>query len=813
MELTDPVARALRELEPGTRALLDLSLRRALSDEELSKLVTAGPAEIALRRERALDAIAAEAGIAGLEARDQVTARLLAVPSEVWLASEESGAPEPTPVGGPPGSPMFDGLARFAQKRRRLVAIGAFAFFLAAGALGGSVADRLDPYGADDPDTESVIATDRLKQAGYRSPSVIVLIADVDVRTPAGRDRVEKVAAGLADDPDVRDVNSFLNTDSPAFVSRDGDTTYLAVGLIPTSDDEAQDAGKRIASELEAEAGVSVGGNAVAQQQVNEQVEKDLRTAELYAFPLLFLLSLLFFRSLVAAALPLLVGGLAIVGTFLMLRVASELTSVSIFALNLVTGLGLGLAIDYSLFIVSRYREEIARTGPGLEAMRRTLATAGRTVLFSSLTVAGALAALLVFPQRFLYSMGLGGSMVALIAAAIALIVLPAILALLGDRVNALSPRFLQRRADADARAATAGFWYRLSRLVMRAPGRIATVSAAFLIALGIPFFSIQFTSVDAQVLPAEASAHQVDDALRADFPPFHDTPIQLSVSGGAGEAKRVAAQASKLKGVAAVNPPVELAGRDSVVEVISARPPLSEPSQDLVDELRALPGDVLVTGFSAHYVDLQLSLVDHLPLVLGLVGLITFVVLFLFTGSVILPLKQILMNLLALSAVFGLMVLIFQDGRFEGLLDYTSQGGLESTQPLLLFAVAFGLSTDYGVFLLSRIKEARDRGASDGDAVAIGLERTGRIITAAALLFAIAIGAFVTSELIFIKQVGLGTALAVLIDATIVRALLVPSLMALLGKWNWWAPAPLRRLHVRLGLSEAWPRGRAAPG
>jgi RND superfamily putative drug exporter len=236
---------------------------------------------------------------------------------------------------------------------------------------------------------------------------------------------------------------------------------------------------------------------------------------------------------------------------------------------------------------------------------------------------------------------------------------------------------------------------------------------------------------------------------------------------------------------------------------VVSANAPLSESSQDLVTGLRELEGDVLVTGFTADYVDLQQSLVDHLPLVLGLVGLTTFFVLFLFTGSVILPLKQILMNFLGLSAVFGLMVLIFQDGRFEGLLGYTSQGGLESTQPLLLFAVAFGLSTDYGVFLLSRIKEARDGGASDGDAVAIGLERTGRIVTAAALLFSIAIGAFVTSQVIFIKEVGLGTALAVLIDATIVRALLVPSLMALLGKWNWWAPAPLRRLHARLGLSE----------
>ncbi len=706
---------------------------------------------------------------------------------------------------------MLDALARLAQNRGRLVAIAAAVFFLAAGAIGGSVADRLDPYGADDPDTETSIATERLEEAGYRSTGVVVLVEGVDVESPAGRQRVEELTQTIGEDPGVEAVSSFFNTSSRAFVSREGDATYLAVSLSPTDDDEIQDAGERIADELAGEPGVSVGGGAVAQAQINAQVEEDLRTAELLAFPLLFLLSLLFFRSLVAAALPLLVGGLAIVGTFLMLRLASEVTSVSIFALNLVTGLGLGLAIDYSLFMVSRYREEIARSGPGLEAMRRTMSTAGRTVFFSSLTVAGAMAALLVFPQRFLYSMGLGGSMVALIAAAIALIVLPAILALLGTRVNSLSPRFLQRRADDDSRPMTTGFWYRLSRLVMRAPARIAVASAAFLIALGIPFFQINFTSVDAQVLPEEASAHEVDDVLRAEFPPYRDSPVQLAVSGGPDEAQRVAQAAAEVEGAAAVNPPVALRGGESVVEVISSQPPLTDASQDLVADLRALPGDVLVTGFTADYVDLQSSLVEHLPIVLGLVALVTFVVLFLFTGSVVLPLKQILMNFLGLSAVFGLLVLIFQDGRFEGLLGYESQGGLEATQPLLLFAVAFGLSTDYGVFLLSRIKEARDGGASDADSVAIGLERTGRIVTAAALLFSIAIGAFVTSEVIFIKEVGLGTALAVLIDATIVRALLVPSLMALLGKWNWWAPAPLRRLHERFGVSEV--QGSSATG
>jgi uncharacterized membrane protein YdfJ with MMPL/SSD domain len=699
---------------------------------------------------------------------------------------------------------MMERLARLAQQRARRVVIFGAIFFAVAGALGAGVADRLDPYGADDPDTESVIADERLEAAGFRETGAAVLVEGVDVYSPVGRDRIKTITHEIESDPDVASVSSFATTGSRQFISRDGDSTYLAVALQPTDDHARQDAAERLAESLAGQPGVSVGGPAVAENQANEQVEQDLRTAELYAFPLLFLLSLLFFRSVVAALLPLLVGALAIVGTFLMLRVASELTSVSIFALNVVTGLGLGLAIDYSLFIVSRYREEIARTGPGLEAMRRTLATAGRTVLFSSLTVAGALAALLVFPQRFLYSMGLGGFFVALIAGAIALVVLPAILALLGRRVNALTPGFLARRAERDARPAQEGFWYRLSRLVMRFPGRIAAASAALLIALGIPFLGIEFTSIDAQVLPASASARQVDDTLRTEFPPFRDTPVTLAVSGGAADAERIADAAARVPGAAAVAPPVQLESDVWAVDVTSAAPPLAEESQQLVKDLRALEGEALVTGFTAGYLDLQESLGDHLPLFLAIVAAVTLAVLFLMTGSVVLPLKQMLMNVLGLGAVFGILVLIFQDGRFEEVLGYTSQGGLASTQMLFLFAVVFGLSTDYGVFLLSRIKEARDAGYSDTEAVALGLERTGRIVTAAAILFSIAIGAFVTSQLVFIKELGLGTALAVLIDATIIRALLVPSLMQLLGRWNWWAPAPLRRLHARIRFSEA---------
>jgi uncharacterized membrane protein YdfJ with MMPL/SSD domain len=704
---------------------------------------------------------------------------------------------------------MFDSLARLANGRAKRVGLLAIVFFLVAGAVGGSVADRLDPYGADDPSTETVQAQERLEDAGLRVPAVIAVVEDAPVAKASTRQRVVALEREVRERPDVASVTGYYGTRSPAFVSRDGDATYFAVALNATEDKELQEVGADIAGQLDDEPGVVVGGFAVAQEQVNSQVEEDLKKAEMLAFPLLFLLSLLFFRSLIASVLPLMIGGLAIVGTFLILRIASEFGSISIFALNLTTALGLGLAIDYSLFIVSRYREEIAKSGPGLEAMRRVLATAGRTVFFSSLTVAAALASLLVFPQRFLYSMGLGGSLVALFAALISLTVLPAVLTLLGTRVNAGAPKFLQRRAEADARPAHEGFWYRLSRFVMRRPVPVATLSALFLIVLGLPFFGIKFNTVDPTVLPESASARQAYDTVSQQFPPYRDSPIWLDVEGGSPKAAAaVAAEVRQVDGVDEVAPPQRLEDGVTAIQVVSANPFASDASQATVKAIRDLSPPagttVKVSGVSADFVDFQSSLERHMPIALAIVIGATLVILFLMTGSVVLPIKSLLMNFLNLSAVFGLLVLIFQDGRLEGFLDYTSPGAIEQTMPILLFAVAFGLSTDYAVFLLSRIKEARDSGASESESVAIGLERTGRIVTAAALLFAVAMGAFATSQIIFIKENGVGTALAVLIDATIIRALLVPSLMEMLGKWNWWAPAPLRRLHQRWGISEA---------
>lgn len=716
---------------------------------------------------------------------------------------------------------MFDALARLADGHARGVRTVALLFFFVAIALGSSVAQRLNPYGAEDPSTDSIIAKRELQAAGYREPGIMVLIQDAPIAKQSTRSRIELLERRLRQRTDVASVTGYYDTKSKSFVSHNGDSTYLLVALKATGDKQQQKAATEISQDLTGVRGVIVGGPAVAQEQVNSQVEKDLKTAELLVFPLLFLLSLFFFRSVVAALLPLMIGGLAIAGAVFILRIASEFTSVSIFALNLTTALGLGLAIDYGLFMVSRYREEIAKDGPGIEAMRRVMATAGRTVFFSSITVAAALAALLIFPQRFLYSMGLGGSVVAIFAAAVSLTVLPAVLTLLGTRVNALAPGFLRQRAEADARTDEQGAWYRFAQFVMNRPLRIAAVSGLFLIVAGLPFLRIQFNTVNPNVLPSSASARQVYSVVSTEFPPYHETPIIVAVKGGSGGAARaVDMRVRRLGGIASTTPPTRLSNDVSVISAYSRYPFLDQRSRGTVERIRRLPtsagSNVRVTGATAEFIDFQGSLERHLPAAVGIIVVATLIILFLMTGSLILPVKALIMNLLNLSAVFGLLVLIFQDGRFEGLLSYTGSHGIEQTIPILLFAISFGLSTDYAVFLLSRIKEARDRGASDRECVAIGLERTGRIITAAALLLAVALFAFATSKIIFIKENGIGAALAVLIDASVIRMLLVPSLMALLGKWNWWAPRPLRRLHERIGIADGGQidmEGDAEPG
>jgi RND superfamily putative drug exporter len=705
---------------------------------------------------------------------------------------------------------MLDSLARFIDRRRRAVLAATVVVVAAAGMYGGPVVGILggdDDF--EDPASEAVAAREAIVAATGRSaaPDAIALVRlGAPVETPQAQAKLRRVVEAMRD-RDVAQVLAVQDGKPREMLSRDRRSTYVVASFKADADDDAVVA--RLEDRVAREPGVALGGGQVAFTQVGDQVEQDLFRAELLGLPILFLLSLLVFRGVVAALLPIAVGVTTIMITFALLRVANSVEPMSVFAINLITGLGLGLSIDYSLFMVSRFREEMEKGhGRRGEALRGTMRTAGRTVLFSAVTVAAALAALIVFPLRFLFSMGVGGVLVALSAALVSVTVLPALLAALGERVNALSPKRWQVAMHRDAAHVQQGGWYRLSQAVMRRPGRIAVATAVLLIVMGLPFLRIQFTGVDASVLPTDRSARVVDDALRTEFPPAPTNPVYVAARAPAdarADVQAYARELAQIDGVASVTPPVRADGLWRI-DVVPRESELSASAKQVVRDVRATdaPFATDVGGGTAGFLDQQSSLADSLPLAIAILATTTLVILFLMTGSVVLPVKALIMNLLTVCAAFGLLVVVFQDGRFEGLLAYDGQGALEATQPILLFAVAFGLSTDYGVFLLTRIKEARDGGLGDREAVAVGLERTGRIVTYAALLFCIAIGAFVTAEVVFIKELGLGTAFAVLIDAFLVRTLLVPSLMALLGRWNWWAPKPLARLHARLGIREA---------
>jgi len=539
--------------------------------------------------------------------------------------------------------------------------------------------------------------------------------------------------------------------------------------------------------------------------------------------PITLILLILVFGSVVAAGLPLGVGALSVVGTFLVLRVISGFTDVSIFSLNLATGLGFGLAIDYSLFIVSRYREEITRGLAPHDAVVRTAATAGKTVAFSALTVAVSLSALLVFPLPFLRSFAYTGVAVTLIAAAGALFTLPALLAVLGHKVDRW---VLWRRAP---KPLGEGTWHRIATFVMRRPWPVATLVTVVLLLLGWPFLHIVFSQPDERVLPASASSRRVIEDIRRNFDANEASTVQLVAPDIGDPASRDAeteAYAITLSGLdhvarvdartgsyidgSLVLPPGAAAERfmhddGTWLSVVPAVPSQSPEAESLVHEIRDLdaPYKVLVAGSSANLVDGKAAIAARLPLALGLIAVATFVLLFLMFGSVLVPIKALIINVLSLTATFGAMVWIFQDGHLSGLLDFTPTGAIDVTMPVLMFCVAFGLSMDYEVFLLSRIKEEYDRSGDNTAAVARGLEHTGRIVTAAALLLSVIFLAFVMSEVTFIKLFGLGLALAVLMDAVVIRATLVPAFMRLAGEANWWAPAGLRRIYERFGISD----------
>jgi uncharacterized membrane protein YdfJ with MMPL/SSD domain len=677
-------------------------------------------------------------------------------------------------------------LANLAVRAPRRVLAATF-ILAACATVFGLQTPRLLGRGSNDfvaQGSQSLVAERGIERASGLSaaPQVLVLVLEPT------KQRLARVSAAIKSEP-------VFPLIAPPLRSRDGSEVLLsAYARASVSQRIWRQAAERLDTRLSSMRGVAMGGPALATVQVNDQVQHDLTRGEAIVFPILFLLALWVFRSFVAALLPLLCGGLTILGALLLLRGLDALTPISTYALNIVTGLGLGLGIDYSLLLVSRYREELARSGPGAEALRTTVATAGRTVAFSAVTVAAAIATLAIFPLGYLRSMGIAGAFVALLAGLVALIVLPALFAVLGLRVNALAPRRWRQAVERTARGER-GAWYRLAHTIMRRPIPIVLAATALLIVLGLPFLGIKFTGIDASVLPAKVSSRIVDQTMRSDFPVTTSSPVYaLLEHSSAAQANAYAARVRALPASALVRSPRLLAPGSYEVQASSGRRFLEPRSLRLVREMRALEPRPPVGGSTAQYLDQRHSLGAGLPLAIGLLAAVTFALLYGATRSLVLPLKALVMNVLTISAAFGILVFIFQNGRLQGLLAYRSQGAIGLTQPVVLFAIAFGLATDYGVFLLTRIREAWESGLANREAVAVGLERTGRIITAAALLFCIAVGSFATSQIILVKEIGVGVALAVLIDATIVRALLVPALMALLGRWNWWPRGRLER-------------------
>jgi uncharacterized membrane protein YdfJ with MMPL/SSD domain len=695
---------------------------------------------------------------------------------------------------------MLIRLAAIHAHRPRRVALLGLLLLLLFAAVGGPAASVLKAGNAfEDPGSQAAAARRQIEHATGTEPSAGVLAL---VDAPPASPRVASAAALLRSDRAVASVVVPRPGTTSPLIARDGRRTLVAATL--RAGEQTDETVKRIAASFSPRHDVMLGGRTVSGYQVGQQASSDLGFAELLAFPLLALLAFLVFRG-AAALLPLAGGVLSVLGAFTVLRAINAALPLSSFALNLVIGLGLGLAVDYSLFMVSRFREELGRGAPTPEALRTTMQTAGRTVIFSALTVAAATAALTVFPLGFLRSMGIGGAVVALVAAAVALTVMPALMVLLGRHIGT-------QRVRPDGR----GGWYRLAQAIMRRPGAVAALAGAVLLIGALPDLRAHWSGVDASVLPSSRSARVVSDAVAADFPQADPNPLEIAVGAppsAAVDLGRYAAAISRQANVLRVGAPAYL-GRDTWrISASTTAPAIGAEAQGAVEAIRVLPSShpVAVGGEPALFHDQQAAIARGLPLALSLLALSTLAILWFMTGSVILPLKALLMNALTVGSATGLLVLVFQDGRLTGPLAYARPAGIESTDFLVLAALVFALSTDYGVFLLTRIKELRDGGVEDREAVAMGLQRTGGLVTAAALLLAVAIGAFATSQIVFLKEIGLGTAAGVLLDAFIVRTFLVPSLMGLLGRWNWWAPEPLRRLHARLAISEGLRSGSVA--
>jgi RND superfamily putative drug exporter len=724
---------------------------------------------------------------------------------------------------------------------RRIVAIAALVM-VACGIFGIPVAKSLSAGGFQDPTSQSAQATKLLVDEFDQGDMQLVISVTSEQGAESARARSvgTEIASQLTGSPNVAQVTSAWTAPAPAvsaLISKDGKTGLIVAG-ITGGENDAQKHAKALTERLVHDHdGVTVraGGEAMIYVQINGQSEKDLVTMESIAIPLSFVVLIWVFGGLMAAALPLAVGGFAILGSMAVLRAVTFFTDVSIFAMNLTVAMGLALAIDYTLLIISRYRDEIADGADRDRALVRTMTTAGRTVLFSAMTVALSMVAMVIFPMYFLKSFAYAGIAVVAFAAVAAIVVAPAAIVLLGDRLDAFDVRKLARRIlgrpEPVRKPVEQTFWYRSTKFVMRRAIPVGLAVIALLLVLGTPFLGIKWGFPDDRVLPQSASARQVGDEMRDNFAVDSAKNVTIVIPDATGvtspELNRYAEDLSRVSDVSSVSAPggTVVDGRpagppsaatgfkdgSAFLTVASTAPLFSDASEAQLDRLAAVrtPGGASVqfTGVAQVNRDSAEAITSRLPVVLGVIAAITFVLLFLLTGSVVLPLKALVLNVLSLTAAFGALVWIFQEGHL-GALGTTPSGTLVANLPVLLFCIAFGLSMDYEVFLVSRIREYwiksdKTRAAND-ESVALGLAKTGRVVTAAALLMSISFAALIAAQVAFMRMFGLGLTLAVLADATLVRMVLVPAFMHVLGRWNWWAPKPLARLHERIGISES---------
>ncbi|MCF2529356.1 MMPL family transporter [Yinghuangia soli] len=716
---------------------------------------------------------------------------------------------------------MLERIGTIAAYRARTVLAVSLALLIAAAVAGFGAFGVLKSEGFEDPGSDSYQAGEVIRENFTGSPNLVVEVRSrgQSVDDPAVADAGRRIAGALAVEPGYSGVVSYWSTGAPGLKSTDG-TKALILAQAPDDVDA-------LPASVQAAAGgalgpdgavtVKLGGDSPLAPEVNAQVGKSLAIAEAIAVPITLLLLVLAFGSVVAALVPLAIGFVAIMGTFGELFVLGQLTDVSIFSINLTTALGLGLAIDYGLLIVARHRELVHGGASVPDAVVETVRTAGRTIVFSAATVAAALAVLLVFPMYFLRSFAYAGIGVVLISALGALFVAPALLAVLGPRVEAGRIRGIR-----GVQGAETPFWGRLAGAVAKRPARAALPVLAVLLVAASPLLGVTFGTPDERVLPKDSAIHQVGDSLREDYPGNDTHTVTVVADGSTGGLPQYAAELSALPGVTRVDtasgsfaggrsavgaPHPELAGPEAqMLSVVTSLDPKSDAVQDLVRDIRAVPepdgARVLVGGDDAELVDTKAAIADRIPLAVGLIALSTFVLLFLFTGSIVQPLRALVLNGLSIAAAMGITVWVFQEGHFAGFLGFTPMP-MDTSMTVLLFCIAFGLSMDYEVFVISRIKDLHEAGYSDTEAVTRGLARTGRIVSTAAALLAVTFLAFVSSSVSFLQLFGLGAALAILIDATLVRGILVPATMKWLGPAAWYSPKPMQRAYEKVGVSD----------